>query len=224
MFGAAVTLATVPAIARDVDWALLSDDEMARARRFAVEPARAAFVTARAVVRRLLAHELLCDPADVPLAIGENRRPKLDAHTDGALDFNLSHSGSMIAVIIARGRRVGIDVEWHGHNRGLRELVPTVMGRRETAHLLTQHGAHFTRAFLDCWTRKEALLKAHGVGLGLPLHDIDIPTLTAGHSEIVTLQGNSRWQVTTLAPQADYSLSIAMDGDRERAGVQASST
>lgn len=215
---AVVTLITVPDVASDDDRRLLSDAEQARANRFAVEPARTAFVTARAAVRRLLGRALCADAADVRIAIGDNGRPRLDHADSTLLDFNLSHSGSLIAIIVARGHRAGIDIEWHGHDRGLQELVPTVMSPLEAAYLRTQRGANFTRAFLDCWTRKEALLKADGVGLGFPLQQIEIPTLEAGRTKRVTLEGGSQWCVTTLAPHPEYSLSVALDGNAMPSG------
>ena len=218
---AVVTLVTVPGIARDDDRLLLSAAEQTRADRFAVEPARTAFITARATLRRLLGQELGRDAADVQVAIGEHGRPYLADPSEYPLDFNLSHSGSMVAIVIARGRRVGIDVEWHGNDRGLHDLIPTVMSVRETAFLATQRGVDFTRAFLDCWTRKEALLKAHGVGLGFPLQQIDVPVLAAGHMERVALDGGSRWSVTTLTQQRDYSLSVAIGGVAMCAGEEA---
>lgn len=217
---ARVTLLTVPPTATREDFALLSATERARAERFVVEPARAAFVTARGAIRRLLARELHCDPSDIRIGIDPLGRPFLEDQADEILDFNLSHSGALIAVVIARGRRVGIDIEWHGLDRGLHELVAGVMGARETEFLQTQRGPDFTRAFLDCWTRKEALVKAHGAGISFPLQSIDIPTLAAHLAARVELDGGSVWTVSTSAPHDAYSMSIALAGALDQTVVR----
>ena len=216
---ARVTLLTVPPTATREDFALLSATERARAERFVVEPARAAFVTARGAIRRLLARELHCDPSDIRIGIDPLGRPFLEDQADEILDFNLSHSGALIAVVIARGRRVGIDIEWHGLDRGLHELVAGVMGARETEFLQTQRGPDFTRAFLDCWTRKEALVKAHGAGISFPLQSIDIPTIAERRAARVELDGGSVWSVSTYAPHGGYSMSIALDGEPDPTAV-----
>jgi 4'-phosphopantetheinyl transferase len=209
---AAVTLIDVPEAARDEDLALLSAEERRRAERFAVEPSRAAYITARAALRRQLGKELSCDADAIAIDVDERGRPFLVDAASDAPDFNLSHSGALIAIAIARGGRVGVDVEWHGRNRGLRELVPQVMGEREAAYLNRLDGQEFKRAFFDCWTRKEALLKAHGIGIAYPLRSIDIPMVPAGRAQCADLENDSVWSVWTSAPRPGYTLSVALAG------------
>ena len=209
---AAVTLVDVPEEAGGDDFALLSVGERRRAERFAVQPARAAYVTARAALRRQLGRELSRDADAIVIGVDERGRPFLEEQISDAPDFNLSHSGALIAIAIARGGRIGVDVEWHGRNTGLRELVPQVMGAREAALLNTLHGEEFRRAFFDCWTRKEALLKAHGIGISYPLRSIDIPTVPADRVYRAELEPDSVWSVWTSSPRPDYTLSVALAG------------
>ena len=210
---ASVTLVTVPVIASSDDCALLSADERQRAARFAVEKPRAAFITARAALRRLLGESLRCDADAVRLDADAQGRPFLVHPIDSTLDFNVSHSESVAAIAIARGGRVGVDVEWHGRDTALRDLVPEVMGVRESALLATLDADDFTRAFFGCWTRKEALVKAHGIGISFPLRNIDIPIAVSGAPIRATLGPDSIWSVSTFAPQADYTLSVALAGE-----------
>ena len=210
---ASVTLVAVPASASGEDCALLSADERQRATRFAVEKPRAAFITARAALRRLLAETLRCEADAIRFDTDAQGRPFLVDPIDSTLDFNVSHSEAMAAVAIARGGRVGVDVEWHGRDTALRDLVPDVMGVRESALLATLEADEFTRAFFGCWTRKEALVKAHGIGISFPLRNIDIPTAASGRAMRVTLDPESIWSVSTFAPQTDYTLSVALAGE-----------
>ena len=217
---ASVTLVAVPAIASSDDCALLSADERQRATRFAVEKPRASFITARAALRRLLADTLRCEADAIRFDADAQGRPFLVDPIDSTLDFNVSHSEAMAAIAIARGGRVGVDVEWHGRDTALRDLVPEVMGARESALLATLEGDEFTRAFFGCWTRKEALVKAHGIGISFPLRNIDIPTAASGRAIRATLGPDSIWSVSTFAPQPDYTLSVALAGEPLRSSQQ----
>ena len=210
---ASVTLLSVPPVSHAADLALLSAPELERAGRFVFERDRAAFVTARAALRRLLSAETGIDAATLPLGIDTRGRPFLDASGHDALDFNLSHSGALAAVAISRGGRVGVDVEWHDLSRSLRDLVPQVMGAQETALLRTLDGDEFARCFLACWTRKEAVVKGIGVGIAFPLQTIDVPG--AGTDSPVRVQTSHAavWSVCTSEPVTGFTLSVALAGE-----------
>jgi 4'-phosphopantetheinyl transferase len=171
--------------------AVLHPDEAERARRGTPEVHRRR-VLLRAALRSVLAAELGTEPARVPLAIAPGGRPQL-AVPGTTLDVNCSASGPLGVVALARGRRIGVDVE------RLAPWSPDALdeGWLSTAEQLAllrlpveDRAAASTRA----WTRKEAVLKARGTGLradprttvtpvgrppgqvaGWDLHDIAVP-------------------------------------------------
>lgn len=209
--GAAVALFAVPPTAAVEDLGLLSDDECARAARFFFERDRAAFVTSRAALRRTLAGELSCHPADVRLITEANGRPALDQSHSTAIDFNVSHSGRLAAVALAHGGRIGVDIEWHRGDRGIRELVPTVMGARERELLLSMESDDaFLETFYACWTRKEAIVKGIGIGIAADLPSIDIPWIPSDGIVTVASTTTERWWVATHLVDASYTLSVAL--------------
>jgi 4'-phosphopantetheinyl transferase len=210
---ASVVVLRVPRSAAPEDIDVLSESERARAARFHFESDRSAFVTARAALRRYLGRSLSCAPERVGLAQGLNGRPMLDAAHRSALDFNVSHSGTMAALAFVQGGRVGVDIEWHGRDRGLRDLVPTVMGPRERAVLEALPEALFRARFFEFWTRKEAIVKAIGVGISYPLTDIDIPSLPAVGPVRIETASPSDWMLQTREPAADFTLSVALAGE-----------
>lgn len=70
------------------------------------------------------------------------------------------------------------------------------------------------RAFFDCWTRKEALIKALGYGLSLPLDQFDV-TLCPGQAAglLQTLwDPNANWSLRELNVGAGYAASVAVEG------------
>ena len=217
---AVVTIVALPAVPDANDLTLLSLSERERAARFARLIDGAAFITARATLRRLLADATGLDATELQLERDARGRPYLVADGHDAMDFNLSHSGALAAIGIAFGGRIGVDVEQHGAARALRDLVPQVMGPRESEVLSRLDGEQFAREFYECWTRKEAVIKALGIGLEFPLQSIDVPAVE--HERVVKVRTGSadEWTVSTREPVPGYSLSVALDDDEHRVSVR----
>ncbi|POR51572.1 4'-phosphopantetheinyl transferase [Paraburkholderia eburnea] len=143
----------------------LSAAERAKAARFLQLPDQIRSAATRSVLRELLGHYLKMNPADVPLVVASRGKPMLADSLDVALSFNVSHSGDHALIAISRRHAVGIDIEridttidW----RGLARLVCTPVEKQaiETAPPQLQ-----AAQFFRCWTAKEALLKALGLGI-----------------------------------------------------------
>ncbi len=209
------TFIEVPPSAQPADISLLSGEERARAERFVFERDRSSFVTTRAALRRLLAVECGVPPADLLFEADAFGRPRLVESIRAAqpqLDFNVSHSGRLGAVALSRAGRVGIDVEWHERMHSLREVEQEVMGTQEREMLQLLDGDAYARAFLGCWTRKEAIAKAIGVGVQYPLRTIDIPVVDADGSAVFQSDDGQFWSVATLHVTTSYTASFAMAG------------
>ena len=213
---AVVRVIEVPVGTSAADMAILSPEERGRASRFRFHRDRSSFVATRAALRRGLASELRMAPDQVPLVCEPTGRPTLAGSARGDLDFNVSHAGSLAVVAVARGRRVGVDVEGHRADRELRSLVPDVMGPSEREMLGPLEGAAFVRAFYACWTRKEAIVKGIGLGLSYPLAAIDIPELPPGG--VVRVPGiglaphDEVWTVRTTEWEGGFTVSVAVAG------------
>jgi len=145
---------------------LLDEAERARADRFLRAEDRLRFTAARGLLRRLLGWYLQTPPQKIRFAYGPQGRPELADPAPGAgLRFNLSHSGEIVLIAFARDRAVGVDVE------ALRAPVDeAALARRyfrpeESARLAALPEAQRRREFFRMWTRKEALLKAKGLGV-----------------------------------------------------------
>lgn len=162
------------------DHALLDRVEQQRAARFVFERDRRRFIVAHAALRRILAGYLECAPETLRFAAADGAKPRLLAGAGDAaacLAWNLSHSGELALVgVVAESRtpdpagtlELGVDIEC------LRPLsdAPALAARHftpaECAALAAQPaGEARDRAFLACWTRKEACLKAVGAGLAI---------------------------------------------------------
>lgn len=155
----------------------LSVDERARAAKFRSDAARRQFVAGRTALRQVLGACLGADPAALRFGAEAHGKLFLTTTPAGGADvrFNLSHAGEWVAVVLARGCEVGIDVE---SVRALADWQPLVdrifsPAERQTILSLPEEAAR-REAFFRGWTRKEACLKAIGEGLRDDLDAIEV--------------------------------------------------
>jgi 4'-phosphopantetheinyl transferase len=160
--------------------ALLSADERQRAARFVFERDRRRYAAARARLRQLLGERLGVAPESLQFVYSPHGKPAL-ARRPGQRDlrFNLSHCGDVAAYAFAEGREVGVDVEAVRPLPGADEVAMRFFSHRERAAYLRLAASARPQGFFDCWTRKEAFVKALGHGLSHPLEAFDV-SLTPG--------------------------------------------
>ncbi|MEU0061586.1 4'-phosphopantetheinyl transferase superfamily protein [Streptomyces sp. NPDC006334] len=165
--------------------ALLDPVEHARHEAIARADDRGRFLLGCALSRIALGELLGVSPAEVPLRRvcprcgGPHGKPRL-AVPHGSpfadVDFSVTHSGDVVGVAVARGANVGLDVEESGSGAALDvdTVAPVALTDAEIAALNAHPPAERASAFLRMWTRKEAVLKALGVGLTVPLRRLEV--------------------------------------------------
>ena len=92
---------------------------------------------------------------------------------DAPFDVSLAHSGPVAVVAVSPGPRVGVDVELARPRRLLERLAARTFDPAALAAWQALPEVARPPAFLRGWTAKEAYLKAIGVGLALPLREVD---------------------------------------------------
>ncbi|SHI22844.1 4'-phosphopantetheinyl transferase [Streptomyces sp. 3214.6] len=142
---------------------------------------RARFLVGCALSRLLLGELLGVAPADVPLRRvcprcgGPHGKARLDAADPPApYDFSVTHSGAVIGVAVCRGGQVGLDVEEDGTPLDVDSAARAALSDTELAALNALPPAERRPAFLRVWTRKEAVLKALGVGLTVSPRELEV--------------------------------------------------
>jgi 4'-phosphopantetheinyl transferase len=126
----------------------------------------------------------------------EHRRPVLPL--DG--DFNLSHSGGLVACARGVGLRLGLDVE-HIHPVPVEDIA-FALGAGERQKLA--RAADPQGEFFRMWTFKEAVIKADGRGVGMDLKSVD------SSRDVVEIDG-WRWHVRRLRLHEGYDAHLACD-------------
>ena len=193
----------------------LSSDELDRARRFLVRSARDRYTVARAVLRNILTRYVAVAPADLRFRYTEYGKPEL-AHPATSIEFNLSHSYGLAVYAVTAGVPVGIDVEYL-HRRATMDrlrIAHRLFSDREYNELASTPPYRRDQAFLACWTRKEAFIKAIGQGLSCPLDQFDVtvdpgvsPELRATHWDPLE---TGRWSMASVDPGPDYIGALAV--------------
>jgi 4'-phosphopantetheinyl transferase len=162
--------------------ALLSPDELARRERLLRRADQDRLTVAYALARLVLAAHLGATTAQIRFERtclhcgGPHGKPRL---ADADLRFSLSHSGDRVALAVARGTELGVDVEQLKPDLDVAGLSASVLSSVESTELAAVGPADRIRAFLTYWTRKEAVLKATGEGLQVPLKQLTVSGLGA---------------------------------------------
>lgn len=186
------------------DVSMLSDDERAKADRFHFHRDRNRYQTCRATLRRVLGAYLRAPATAIRIEYGAQGKPRL-AEPGLGIRFNVSHSPHHALIAVARDHEVGVDVEELREELDPLELALQFFAPAELrfveAHPPDQHRV----AFLRCWTRKEALLKALGAGLSKDPQRLDVSATLGREGGFLTDpdNGSSVWRVFELRPHED---------------------
>jgi 4'-phosphopantetheinyl transferase len=189
----------------------LSTDEDARATRFRFPAGRDRFIVAHAGLRHILARYLGCHPDQIRFSMNEYGKPVLQGKH---LEFNLSHSGDFALVAATWNKKIGVDVERFRPEIELGRLANRFFSPGEVAELNKLPPEGKVAGFFNCWSRKEAYIKAQGLGLSLPLDSFDVsikePALL--HATRPDPSEAARWTMRALDVAPGYAAAVVAEG------------
>ncbi|MBC7878683.1 MAG: 4'-phosphopantetheinyl transferase superfamily protein [Anaerolineales bacterium] len=193
--------------------ATLSTDEAERAARFHFPADRDRFVASHGFLRGILARYLHSEPGELTFSVNQYGKPALNDHK---LEFNLSHSRDFALVAVAQKRKVGVDVERIRQGISSQSIARQYFSKSEVAELQILSLEQREVAFFTCWTRKEAYIKAQGLGLSLPLESFDV-SLTPNEPAILRAtrpdpEDAARWTLLSLDVDSHYGSAVAVEG------------
>jgi 4'-phosphopantetheinyl transferase len=194
----------------------LSPDESGRAGRFHFEVHRRRFIIARGCLRAILSRYIGIPAADICFEYGSYGKPRL-APLDRAahsLEFNLAHSGDFALYAVTRLGEVGVDLELIQPDVARDEIARYFFSRAEIAVFRGLHEHARPQAFFDCWTRKEAFIKAKGMGLSLPLDQFDVTLAPAEPAALLSTRWDEaeagRWSLRAIEVAPGYAGAVAI--------------
>jgi 4'-phosphopantetheinyl transferase len=189
---------------------LLSPDEKTRVERMYFERDRRRSAVARALLRVLLAPHVGLKPAEIAFSLGPHGKPCIAAAPE-SLHFNVSHSEELAIYAISRNCALGIDIEYIARAIAHEGIAERFFSARENAELQRCAPTHRKRAFFACWTRKEAVVKATGDGLRLPLDQIEVTVSPDEQPRLISIPGGRTddWTLHAVDVGSDYIATVA---------------
>jgi 4'-phosphopantetheinyl transferase len=168
----------------------LDAEERERAARLRFERDRTWFTASHSALRRIVARYVHRPPASLEFARAEMGKP----YIEGPIRFSMAHSGGLALYAIAH-REVGVDVEQIRLDMDVRGIAERFLPAVESLELSALEPGEQQRAFFRLWTRREAYLKARGIGL-------------SGVGEVI----GANWLIQDLDPGEGYAGAVAMEG------------
>ncbi len=180
---------------------VLSAHERERADRFRQDRQRQRFVTAHGQLRLILSQYLEQPPELIAIAQNAQGKPYIADHR---LQFNLAHVNDVMLCALTWDYAVGIDVEDTRREVEMMTIARSFFSPGEVELLEVRTPNDQRQLFFDLWTRKEAYLKARGVGLTFNALDTPISV----NSPLFSAADGTRWSVLSFSPAPDLRAAV----------------
>ena len=200
---------------------ILSEDERRKAAQFSLQEIREQFIVGRAILRGILGRYLHVNPERLQFSYGPHGKPAVAPECGGEeIGFNMSDSHGLAIYAVARGRQVGVDLERMRSDVPCERMAKRYFAEAELKAFLALPADQRQEGFFNCWTRKEAYLKAIGRGLSFPLKNVAVSLAPRETAAVLAIQGDpgqaGRWSLVALHPDPAYSAALAVQGDECR--------
>ena len=195
---------------------LLSEPERHRAARFTFESGRRRFIVARATLRKLLAARLDVRPEEVDLMYGAEGKPALGPRfASSNLHFNVSHCDDFAVYAFSWWGEIGVDVEAVRWFADADDVAARFFSSRENEAYAALDSLERPLGFFNCWTRKEAFIKAVGDGLHHPLDSFDVTLAPNDPPRILRVNNTPGdccgWNMSSLIPAPGFVAAVVTE-------------
>jgi 4'-phosphopantetheinyl transferase len=191
---------------------MLSADERERAGRFVFDRDRQSYMVARGILRQLIGRYVGLPPEMLNFAYNKQGKPFLNAECGGEwLNFNLAHSNQLALYAFCSGGVVGVDVECMRDVVDMKQVAASTFSTAENIAWQKVPMSQRSEAFFNCWTRKEAFIKAVGLGLSYPLGDFDVTLHPDKTPQFLRIEGETvcQWGLVDLRPADGFIGAVA---------------
>jgi 4'-phosphopantetheinyl transferase len=201
---------------------LLSCDEKERAERYVFQKDRDRFISRRGILRILLGNYTGKAPEEIRFLYNKYGKPSLD-DGNGSKEifcFNGSVSEMWVMYAFSRTLSLGIDIEQEKRNIDFDSIASRFFSLSEIETFFSLKEKARIEAFYNCWTRKEAFLKAKGTGITLGLDQFDVSLEPQNPPLLLRTkfcpEEAARWTLFDLESEPGDKASLAVLGDNIR--------
>ena len=196
---------------------ILSTAERMKAERLHFERNRREFIIGVGILRKILGSYLGVDPKALQFTRGKRGKPMLcDLFANGSIHFNMSHSEGLALYGFTRDHEIGVDIEFVRNIPEMDHIAEQFFSKRENDVFRSLPESKKKEAFFNCWTRKEAFVKAIGEGFFYPLDQFEVSFTPDEPSRLLTIDGDSQtasqWFVGSIKPASGFTAAFAMEG------------
>jgi len=189
---------------------ILSPAELKRAEAFRFSEDRMRYIQAHSVLRRILSSYSGSDPESLEYETNAHGKPYLKG--SHRIFFNLSHTRDMMAVAVSAEKEIGVDIEKQDDMDDMDGVARQFMSNEELQWMEKLRHDFRKRFFYLCWVRKEALLKAVGIGLGDHLRRITATKAPDEENIAVLLDDRfGRWRMETFDPSYGHIGAVCIE-------------
>jgi len=195
----------------------LSMDERVRAERFNFEKDRKQYVVGVGTLRAILGCYIGVEPSELRFCHGNHGKPRLsDSFGNKTIYFNMSYSERLALYGFTRDREIGVDIEFMRDFPEMDKIAKRCFSIKENEVFLSLPESKKKEAFFNCWTRKEAFVKAIGDGLYQALENFDVALIPGEPARLLRTGGDSktasRWFIQDLKPAPGFTAAFAVEG------------
>jgi 4'-phosphopantetheinyl transferase len=193
--------------------ARLPREEVEQADRFIFDRSRQEYLIARMLVRTTLSHYTGCKLEAWQFVRNAYGKPAIAAPAGVPLSFNLSHAEGLVVCAVTAGSDVGVDTERLDRAADHLTLARRYFAPSEATAITRAPPSEQSSLFFRFWTLKEAFIKAQGVGLSIPLADVEFslsegrPPQVAFAASLTETPGN--WQFGELLAGKSHRVAVA---------------
>lgn len=190
----------------------LSAEERDRADRFVFPEIRDHFIAGRGYLRVILGRYLNRSPESLRFTTGKAGKPRLvQAANSDPITFNLAHAGGVAFLAVAYGIDIGVDIEPLVLPEEAESLVEQFFSPNEAGEFRFLPDECRAEAFINLWTRKEALLKATGEGIAHHLREVEVTFRPGEPARVVSVpeEWGHEWSMESFTPFPGFRAAVA---------------
>ena len=195
---------------------ILSADERKKAERFRFDRHQRRYIVSHAILRIILGRFYLdIEPHKLEFGRGDYGKPHVaNRFPERKLCFNIASSNELAMYAVTRNDEIGIDVEFERELSDAAEIAAHYFSSGEIAALQSLPAETRQKGFYNCWTRKEAFIKAIGQGLSFPLNNFEVSLAPEESARIISIEGDpvktKQWTLVSLEPAQGYIAALAV--------------
>jgi len=196
---------------------ILAPDERERISRLRADADRRRATASRGLLRHILAGYAGEQAAELSFTYGPAGKPELSRTVDGEpLHFNTAHSGDLLLVAVGRVSSLGIDVEQVRPIVRWERVARRAFSQEERLQVEALPPEERSEAFITCWTRKEACVKAVGEGVWSAFSRFEVSVAPGEPADVRSVDGEraagADWSLYHLEPAPGFVGALAVQG------------